>query len=170
MANTYTLIEAKTLGSNAASMSFTSIPSTYTDLCLLISARSTRATYSDDSLAVTFNGNTSSYSSKHLEGNGSSASSYSGGSANVSIYIPADGAATANTFSNNIVYIPNYAGSSNKSLSVDDLMETNATTAYMSLIAGLWSNTAAINQITLTGVFGNIKTNSSAYLYGIKNS
>lgn len=170
MANTYTLIQAQTLTSNTASIDFTSIPSTYTDLCLLISARSIRATYSDDSMSVKFNGSSTSYSSKHLEGNGGSASSYSGSSTNVSIYVPADGAATANTFSNNIVYIPNYAGSTYKSFSVDDLMETNATTAYMSLIAGLWSNTAAINQITLTGVFANLKTNSTAYLYGIKSS
>ena len=170
MPNTYTLIASSTLASNQASIDFSSIPSTYTDLVVLISARSIRATYSDDSIAVKFNNNSTSYSSKHLEGNGASASSYSGGTTNVSIYVPADGAATANTFSNNIIYIPNYAGSTNKSFSIEDLMETNATTAYMSLIAGLWSNTAAINQITLTGVFANLKTNSTAYLYGIVKS
>ena len=170
MPNTYTLIEAKTLASNTASVSFTSIPSTYTDLMLLISARTIRATYSDDSAAITFNGSTTSYSSKFIEGNGASASSYSGGSTNVSLYLPADGAATANTFGNLSIYIPNYAGSAYKSFSSDVVMETNATTAYMTLTAGLWSNTAAINQITVTGVFANLKTNSTFYLYGIKNS
>jgi hypothetical protein len=45
-----------------------------------------------------------------------------------------------------------------------------ATTIYATLVSVLWSNTAAINSITLTDDAGNYVSGSSFYLYGIKNS
>jgi len=73
MANTYTLIEAKTLGSNTANVTFSSIPQTYTDLLLKTSLRYTGS--SADSVKMLFNNSSSNYNFKYLEGNGSSASS-----------------------------------------------------------------------------------------------
>jgi len=171
MANTLQLIEAKTLGSNTANVNFTSIPQTYTDLYLLISARSTRGTYSDSSCYVKVNSSSTSYTSKLFEGSGSAVGSFSGNTTRLhDCIIPADGAATANTFSNISVYLPNYAGSNYKSSTADSIMETNAATAYAQLWAGLWSNTAAITEINLSDPLGNFKTGSTFYLYGIKNS
>jgi hypothetical protein len=171
MANTYTLIEAKTLGSNTANVNFTSIPQTYTDLYLLISARSTRGTYSDSSCYVKVNSSSTSYTSRLLEASGSAVGSFNGNTTRLhDCIIPADGAATANTFSNISVYLPNYAGSNYKSSTADSIMETNAATAYAQLWAGLWSNTAAITEINLSDPLGNFKTGSTFYLYGIKNS
>ena len=57
---------------------------------------------------------------------------------------------TSSTFSSHSVYIPNYAGSNNKSTSSDNASENNATTAYIYLMAGLWSNSAAITSIAIT--------------------
>ena len=166
MANTYTLIASSTVGSGgASSIDFTSIPSTYTDLVLLISARSGGGTVQD--LKMQINASATSTTNKYLEGNGASAASGSA-SANVIGAIPGT-SMTANTFNNIQVYLPNYAGSTNKSFSSDYVEETNGTTAYAGILAGLWSSTAAINQLTLTNG-GNFVQYSTAYLYGVKNS
>jgi hypothetical protein len=168
MANTYKAIATVEVGSGgAAGMAFSSIPSTYTDLLIKLSTRTTGATGADVSLK--FNSATTNYSYRDLEGNGSSVASYNGtsflwaGEAN-------RGDATANTFANIEIYVPNYAGSNYKSISVDSVTENNGTLAYADLIAGLWSNTAAITAIDLILTSGNHAQHSTATLYGIKNS
>jgi hypothetical protein len=168
MANTYELIEAKTLGSAAVSVEFTSIPATYTDLILLTSTRGTRAGNTNDDFTIQFNGITTGYSSTAVEGYGSSAASYS----TTSIIINSVGPnSTASTFSNGSIYIPNYTSANYKSVSVDSVAENNATAATASLSAGLWSNTAAITSIKLQSRYtSDFVQYSSFYLYGIKNS
>jgi hypothetical protein len=47
MANTYTLIASNTLGASAASVTFSAIPSTYTDLVVRYSAASCDAAVTD---------------------------------------------------------------------------------------------------------------------------
>lgn len=159
---TMTLISTVTVGSGgAASIDFTSIPQTYTDLFVVVSARCT--TTQTDILGK-FNGSTSGYSGRYLVGTGSSAVS---GTVTNFMAITVDSASTSNTFSNSSLYIPNYTGSTAKSYSVDAVNENNATGAYSILVAGLWTGTAAINQITLTPASGNHAQYSSASLYGI---
>ena len=81
------------------------------------------------------------------------------------------GNATASTFGNTMLYIPNYTSSNNKSSSSDGVAETNATNVNMAMIANLWSNTAAITSIKLTPATGaTLQQYSTATLYGIKNS
>ena len=175
MANpTMTLIGSPiVVGSGSASnLTFTSIPATYTDLQLVISARSTGGS-TQDYVAVQFNASGgTAYSDKRLEGSGSSAGSTSDSSQNVnySAYVAVGSSATTSTFGNTSYYISNYAGSTNKSLSIDGVTENNGTTAYATLTAGLWANTSAINQIVLTLGNGNFAQYSTAYLYGISNS
>jgi hypothetical protein len=169
MATTFTKIASVSVGVlGASSIDFTSIPSTYTDLVVKLSARDANAS-SVDSLGVKFNSVTSSYSFKQLYGTGATAASQ-GASSYPENYI--NGAtSTANTFASYELYIPNYAGATNKSVSVDAVTENNATTAFATLTAGLWSNTAAINAISLFSTVGNtISQYSTAVLYGIKNS
>ena len=74
-------------------------------------------------------------------------------------------------FNNIGIYIPNYAGSNNKSFSIDNAQENNITTAYSQLEAGLWSDSSAITSIRLTEQYGNnLVEYSTAYLYGISNA
>ena len=149
MATTHYLIGKVTVGSDgASSITFSSIPQTFTDLLLVTSLRWSSTI--DDNFYLIFNSNTSSYSYRHLRGNGSNAAS-GNLSSQSSLWTgwTLGSNFTANTFSNTSHYIPNYAGSTNKSYSIDSVMETNATTAYAVLAAGLWSNTAAITSITL---------------------
>jgi hypothetical protein len=66
------------------------------------------------------------------------------------------------------MYIPNYTSSTNKSISFDIVSENNATLAYATLEAWLWSQTAAITSIGFTGLYGgSIASNSTFSLYGL---
>ena len=166
MPNTFELIQAYTATGSVANIEFTSIPSTYTDLCLKLSGRLDAA---NTAIIIQFNGVTTNLSSRYLYGGGSgSAASYTDGS---NIYTYANSSSyTTSTFGNSEIYIPNYAGSNNKSVSVDAITENNATGADMALFAGLWASSAAITSIKLLPNSGNFVANSTAYLYGVKNS
>jgi hypothetical protein len=167
MANTFELIQAYTVGSGGqSSIDFTTIPSTYTDLCVKINNRAAAAGSEDFYLRV--NGSSTSYSYRYLYGTGSVA-----GSANLTTgiyFVGCSTSQTASTFGNTEIYIPNYAGSTNKSFSVDSVDENNATAATMVLGAGLWSNSAAITSISIYSAVGNTAQYSTAYLYGVKNA
>jgi hypothetical protein len=169
MPNTFELIASSTVGSGgAASIDFTSIPSTFTDLALYVSTRQSRSETTSN-IKIEFNGSTSNLSCRYLQGFGSGAGSGSSGTA---IFAKSPAAsATSNTFGNGLIYIPNYAGSTNKSVSWDMVTETNATAAEAFLTAGLWANTAAITSIKLSSLSSdNFAQYSTAYLYGVKNA
>jgi hypothetical protein len=170
---TYTQIgSAVTVGSGgAATIAFSSIPATYTDLVIKVSVRGD-ATFSTQQMYLTFNGTTSGYSARQVYGDGSSATSatLSNSGAAISIVNTNTSVSTANTFSSSEIYIPNYAGSNYKSVSADSVTENNATAAIAGLTAGLWSNTAAITTVTLTPQGGNFVQYSTAYLYGVSNA
>ena len=174
MANTYTLISSVTVGSGgAANVEFTSIPATYTDLQVLTSLRTNRASAVRDVAKIQFNSNTgSNYSEIELYGTGSAASSASATSqTSARCGYPTASTATASTFSNDSIYIPNYLSSNNKSFSVDSVTETNAAATDMVLIAGLWAQTAAITSIKIFPLVGTLFDQySTAYLYGISNA
>jgi len=168
MPNTFELIASSTVGSGGVSeINFTSIPSTFTDLALYVSIRTNRSAVIGDTI-IRFNGSTTGYTMRALLGDGVSASSFS----DTTIYdVNNANNATANTFSNTLFYIPNYAGSTNKSVSIDSVQENNGTSAYAQLSAGLWSNTAAITSIKLIDYnSATILQHSTAYLYGVKNA
>jgi len=166
MADNYVLLERTELNASAASVTFANIPqSGYTDLKIVYSARTNVASTSDHIL-MQFNGSTSSLSGRRLVGNGSAAASYTvtTGPAGQS----SGNTSTANTFGSGEIYIPNYAGSTNKSWSADGVSENNATSAAAEFNAGLWSNTAAITSIKLIQEVGTaFLTGSTFSLYGI---
>ena len=171
MANTYEAISTVTVGSGgAATINFTSIPATYTDLKIVLSVRNETAA---GQMNMIFNNSTdSTYSRRKIYSDGSSAQGTSGSSETTFNFIDIPFSSyTANTFSNTEIYIPNYAGSNNKSFSVDSVEENNATTSYTELIAGLRSNTDAITSIKFAINNGSdFNQYSTATLYGIKNS
>jgi hypothetical protein len=174
---TYTLIASNTVGAGGvASVTFNSIPQTgYTDLVVKASAR-TAGSFVAAEFRLTFNGDTSNYSWRRLQGNGSAASSDAnttyGGVYNQLILLGSNNAnsSTANTFGNGEFYIPNYTSSNFKSISSDLVSENNATEAYATFVAGLWSNTAAITSLSLTSNGGNFVQYSTFTLYGISNA
>lgn len=169
MAITYVQIGSTvTVGAGgAASIDFTSIPSTYTDLCLKVSIR-TAETQIYSSMFVKIN-NSSSGVVRLLQGSGSAASSNSDPTNMIDLFT--GNSATASTFCNAELYFPNYAGSNNKAYSSDAVGENNASTSYLRIAAGLYSSSSAINRLTLVQQSGlNILQYSTAALYGIKSS
>ena len=149
-----------------ASIDFSSIPQGYTDLYLVTSGR---ADINETAMSLQFNGNTSTanYSYRTLKGSGSAASSSSETSLGFIATRIDPSTYTSNTFSNNSFYIPNYAGSNQKSISIDGVNENNATAADSMLTAGLWNQTSAITSIKLYVVAGNFAAGSTATLYGV---
>jgi len=172
MATTFTKIASVSVGVlGAATIDFTSIPSTYTDLCLKVSLRDA-STLTRSIAQMKFNGSSTTYASLAVYGfNGTSTGSATGGSTYIDWVYAVGNAATASTFSNNDIYIPNYAGSSNKSVSIDFTAENNSSSLnILGLAAGLWSNSAAINQVTLTAGTANFAQYTTATLYGVSKS
>ena len=161
----YVLLEKITVGAaGASSVTFSSIPQTgYTDLVIKSSAR----TVSGGPVYVfQFNGSSTGWSYKSLEGYGSGTPASAGSSNAYSGVV--EGSNTANTFNNNEHYIPNYAGSSYKTISCDSVTENNGTAAYATFYANSWSNTAAIASITITPSNAtNFVQYSTFYLYGV---
>jgi hypothetical protein len=156
-------IQTVTVGSGgAASIDFTSIPQTYTDLIFKGSVMNSQGIA--NTITVAFNNSTANFSGRWLEGNGSSV--VSGTTTN---WIASSNDVTS-TPSNWEVYIPNYTSSNNKSYSTDSVVEANATLAYATLIAGLWSNTSAINRVTFTQTGSNFRQNSQVTLYGVTSA
>jgi hypothetical protein len=169
MANTYIQIGSTvTVGSGgAANITFSSIPATFTDLLVLLSIRTTRAG-NPDQLDIKFNGSSSNYTQKTLEGFNNATSSYS----NTKIFCYVNGGtSTANTFGNGSLYIPNYAGSTNKAVSIESATENNSAGGGEFPAAGYWSDVSAITSIAFTSTTAdNIAEFSTATLYGIKKN
>jgi hypothetical protein len=159
------LIAHQELTSAAASITFSDIPQTFTDLYLVVSLRSSNT---EGNTTLLFNGSSSNYSSRILEGTGSGTSSSSSTTAGLRFAGRTNESGfTANTFANNAIYIPNYRVAAAKSVSVDSVQETNATAAFQTLVAGLWNDTAAITSMTIGNFGGGFAIGSSATLYGI---
>ena len=161
-----TLIQRKEVGAGgAASIEFTNIPQTYTDLYLVFSIRTNRSS-NQDTVGLNINGVSTNRTYRRLRGSGSAASSASGSTTELGFI---DGnTATSNTFGNGSMHIPNYTASQNKVISADSVDENNATAANQAIYGGLWSSTDAITSLELVSLLGTgLLQYSSASLYGV---
>lgn len=169
---TQTLIGSVTVGAGgAASIGFTGIPQTgFTDLLVVGSLRSNRAA-GVEVIKLQFNGSTAGYTDRHLIGFGSGAGySETNSLGYISSYFANGNTTAANTFSSCGIYIPNYTVAANKSVSIDGAFEDNVTGAWQGIVAGGWSNSAAITSVSLTPQYGTAwMQGSTASLYGIAN-
>ena len=159
MDKTYEPIATQTLGSAAASVTFSSIPQTYTDLVLIVNTQ----TSSNVNVFMRFNVDTSSnYSDTRLVGNGSAASSGRLTSQTSAIIISGDPSLNFSTYK---VDIFNYT---NATTFKTFLIRSNTADRAASLV-GLWRATpAAISTINIRVDTGTFNTSSTFTLYGIK--
>jgi hypothetical protein len=157
---TYTPIATRTLASTTSQVDFTSIPSTYTDLIIVMSASGSSYVNS----VIRFNGDTSTnYSATRMYGNGSTATSARFNTETFS-YI---GDLTT-TICTTIVQIQNYA---NTTTFKSFISRSSAASGGVDAWAGLWrkSPIAAITNLSLISASGaSFAVGSTFTLYGIK--
>lgn len=169
---TYSLISSITVSSATSSITFTSIPQTFTDLCVVLSVRSSRA-FTNDSVALEVNSSTSDRSGRVLFGDSNTAQTTTTTS-EVAFAAMTGANATSSIFSGISIYCPNYTLSSSKSFSIEGVTENNSgatESAFQSLNGWLWSNSAAITSLTFKSSTGNnFVQYSTAHLYGISNA
>ena len=171
MPNTYTLISSTTLANSTTStISFSSIPQTYTDLVFRISSRSTTTSGTYDT-GYFFNG--TDFSNTQIQAVGSTASSVrttGTDAAGGGMWSPTANV-TADTFNSSEIYWPNYKSTASQPYSVFTVVENNSSTANVILAtAQLWQSTSALTSVTLYVGSAAFVAGSSFYLYGIKNS
>jgi hypothetical protein len=166
--NNLTLIEAKTVGAGGvASVSFNSIPATYTDLQIVMSVRGS-AGDAFRGMYFTINSSASDFAGVYLQGGGSG----NAAAGSLARYLGAVtcAGATANSFSSVQLYIPNYRLALLKTMTADLISESNSTQSFQEMTTNRWSVTSPITDITFAIDSGNIVQNSTFYLYGIQNT
>jgi hypothetical protein len=166
MASTYEPIATSTLGSAAGSITFSSIPATYTDLRIVWVFQAVSA---GSNAGIRLNSDTgNNYSYIGLTGTGGTAVSQSSTSNNQCYLQPNSAAATSQLqmFQTDVF---SYAGSTNKTLLTAYSGDLNGS-GDVSRVVNLWRNTAAITSVTLLFDAGNMTAGTIATLYGIKNA
>jgi hypothetical protein len=175
MPSTYEKIATNTLGSNQASITFSSISGAYTDLVLISFIRDTRAgtTYAFPQLR--FNSDTgSNYSDTTVYGDGSSAASYRSTNQTGIQYGEAVGAAqAAGNYAPFVTNFQNYSNSTTYKTIFSRINNVAGSSGQLLVGAqvALWRSTSAITSITILadqGASSNLATGSTFTLYGIK--
>lgn len=165
-----TAIFSRTVGAGGlGAVQFANIPQNYTDLKVVVSARSSRTGFTVQNLFILPNTNTNNLGSwTRVTGNGSSSgSARAANTAFVPICLMPAGNASANSFSSIEIYIPNYATTLLKQYIIDGVGENNSSTADQFLVAGLFRFNAPITNLYFTDEAGFIAEGSTFTLYGI---
>jgi hypothetical protein len=146
-------------------VTFSNIPSYYTDLRVYLSVRSTDS--AAQGMNVAFNGTTTGFSGIYLYSDGTNKSSSS-----LARYVGSVWGTngTASTFNSTEIYIPNYTSSYPKNFSVNNVADALSSTGHENIMSGTWSNTSPITSISFTMISAsNFAQNSEFTLYGIKD-
>jgi hypothetical protein len=160
--NTYVALQAQTLTTTTASVTFSSISQAYTDLVLVISAKNT--TGQNYETFIRFNSDSgSNYSQTFLQNY--AGSTQTGRNSNITEIRP--GKTNNLSFDANIININNYSNSTTYKTTTS---RGNNADFNTSVLAGLWRNTAAITRIDVICESGASYTAGSTFtLYGIAN-
>jgi hypothetical protein len=155
---TYTPLATVTLGSSAASVTFSSIPATYRDLILVVD---NAATGVDQQFGYRFNGDSgANYPWVYALGSSSGAGAASGSSdlqgrlGNINT-----------TRSNHLLQIMDYSATDKHKTTL--ARSNDATRSQSWMFAGRWANTAAITSVRIAPVADFFSTGAVVSLYGI---
>ena len=159
MSQTLIPIATQTGNGSATTITFSSIPQTYTDLVLVMPI----FTASNANESVQINGDTgSNYSNTWITGNGSTVAS-SRNSNNTALNIQTNIFSTSTSPAFHIMNFQNY---SNTTTFKTVLTRSNRAEQATETFVGLWRNTAAITSISIASA--TFTTNATFTLYGIK--
>lgn len=168
MANTFAKITTVTVGSGGtSSIDFTSIPQTYTDLCVYLSSKTDQVS-NGEKFYMTLNGSTSNFSYRYLNGYWNYGPGAGSGTTN---YMGLTQASNYETypFAVDTVYICGYSASIYKVITSYGTMARVTDGSVQMLLGNIWSDTSAITSLSLAPVGGGkFIQNSVATLYGIK--
>jgi hypothetical protein len=153
---TYTALANTTVAVAAASITFSSIPSTYRDLIVVFNG----TTLIDDGVGLRFNADTgSNYSNVRMFGN----SGGTGSDTSTTTRIPT----TAGNSSLRTAFISQVMDYSATDKHKTVLNRNNITDNNVAAIAGRWANTAGITSVTVLSPGSVITAGSTITLYGI---
>lgn len=165
VAATYEPIETKTISSATATVTFSSISGSYTDLVLVAIGKTTDGAAYRNLFVKPNNDTNANYSRTYVGGDGST--TYSNRTTNVS-----DGLQCG--------YLQ---GSGDIQFAITSFLNYSNTTTYKTVLTrygsagsqtnaqvGLWRSTAAITSLVLSAGAGNIDAGSIFTLYGIKGA
>lgn len=169
---TYKLINSTTLSSPATTITFSSIPSTYTDLVLVASVKTNTLSDSDGAYAMlSLNGTATTNTGGRFLYTNAGASSYSAGTGySAPNWVLGWGGGSEGGWSITRYYIYNYTSNTNKTIRCDSWQE--APTQFNcrnGITAGFWDNSSVISSVTLNSASGSYIANSTMHLYGISN-
>lgn len=160
---TYIPLATQTLGSAAATVTFSSIPAGYTDLVLVSSYKRTTT----NSARFRFNSDSgSNYSDTALTGNGTSAASSRTSNATGGFLFNYFSSSTTG-FVLSTLHLMNYSNSTTFKTCIE---RSNDAAQGTAAIVTLWRSTAAITSIVLDANAGNYDTGSTFSLYGIASA
>jgi hypothetical protein len=171
--NTYVALDKVTLGSAAATVTFNSISSAYTDLVIVCNTYTRFGSETASTMWIRFNGDTgTNYSTTGLSGNGTSASSSRVSNSNYAevAQTMAKTGTTSTVFTPAILQIMNYRNSTNNKTILSRSGNedgTNNTSRRTDARGSLWRNTAAITSITIGNDAIEYLAGSTFELYGI---
>jgi hypothetical protein len=172
----YESIATQTVGASAvSSITFSSIPSTYTHLQIRSLWKGSITSFDYEYVELTINGSSSGYAYHNIRGDGSAVVAGGGGSLDrtyPSFSLPSSNASYANMFGTGIIDILDYTNTNkNKTIRALSGFDGNGS-GNVSLSSGLWQNTSAITSISLKPQSGssNFTQYSQFALYGIKGA
>lgn len=158
MPATYEPIASQTLGSNAASITFSDISGSFTDLVLVLNGTNTN----DNNYLLRLNGDTgSNYSTTRLGADSSGA--WSDRASNATSITLSNG-----THTNRGLLILNVMSYSNTNVNKTVLNQSAIGTTGVGRQVGLWRSTAAVTSVTILVASNNIASGTTASLFGIK--
>jgi len=163
MPATYEPIATTTLGTAASSVTFSSIPSTYTDLILIVSGSSTAGTTGRMRVGNGSVDTGSNYSFTSMDGNGTSAlSTRFTSETSYAMQWYSQFSTAPDRVTNEITHIMNYA---NTTTYKTVLSRAGGASDRLAAFVGMWRNTAAITTVTVTNL--TYPTGTTFNLYGI---
>lgn len=164
MAVTYEPIASQTLGADAASVTFSDLPTTYADLVLIVFGNNTTSGSGTNSLQLRFNSDTgSNYSATNL--GAYSAGAFSARETSQTAMSVGQISQTSASPATNVISIMSYA---NANVNKTVLGNSAASTEYVTRYVGMWRSTAAITSLTVRSAANNLKSGATFSLYGIK--
>jgi len=155
-----------TVTGSGSSITFTSIPSTYTHLQVRLVAPGS----SDSDVWMRFNSDTgSNYSSHRIYGDGSGVAA-GAATSSTKIDFGARSSGSSTIPAPAIIDVLDYANTSKYKTSRELFGWDNNGSGYIMFGSGLWMSTSAITSITLLPQVGTFQSGTHAALYGIRGN